>query len=95
MTQLLLKPQDKNLGYLQWRPIAYLSPKRDFNNSTFPHVDSLKQDMPYNASISLKNSLIHALYGENYAETLSYVSTVMSYGHPKDGFYTETDYLMW
>lgn len=79
-------------GYLQWRPVSYIAPDRDFTNST-----ETMQYPPYkvaNRVNAIKNSMLYCYYGEGAKDLL--VQTIMvSLGSQGDGFYKKTRYTTW
>ncbi|KAK7074387.1 hypothetical protein SK128_025130 [Halocaridina rubra] len=89
-----LSRQTKHGGYLQWRPVSYLTSDRDINHSTFPNINhtfpSLEElDEPINKSLAF------AVFGENLVRRMVSTKIIVSYGEPKDNFYTGSKYTTW
>ncbi|ROT82686.1 Lysosomal protein NCU-G1 [Penaeus vannamei] len=79
-------------GYLQWRPVSYLTSDRDINFSTFPNIN---ESFPFLKNITLaKSSLAYALLGEDLLTRVTATTTV-AFGQPKDNFYTGSNYTTW
>ncbi|XP_063612873.1 glycosylated lysosomal membrane protein-like isoform X2 [Penaeus indicus] len=79
-------------GYLQWRPVSYLTSDRDINFSTFPNIN---ETFPLLDNITLaKSSLAYALLGEDLLTRVTATTTV-AFGQPKDNFYTGNNYTTW
>lgn len=79
-------------GYLQWRPVSYISETRDITSST-----ETVQYPPWKVSNrvnAIRNSMLYCYYGENAKDLL--VQTIMvSLGSKGDGFYKKTRYTTW
>ncbi|XP_063228666.1 glycosylated lysosomal membrane protein B-like [Bacillus rossius redtenbacheri] len=81
-------------GYLQWRPVAYVSRQRDLSNSTDAHSYQLN-DVPRPSGV-LNNTLMYAVYA--YALDTPAVlaqEAVVSFGLKEDGFYKKTNFTSW
>ncbi|KAK3885826.1 hypothetical protein Pcinc_009989 [Petrolisthes cinctipes] len=82
-------------GYLQWRPVSYLSDEKDINDATEPKLDTLAP-LPKPVTLPLRASLAYAVLGEKmFQGDLSLASTTVSFGQPGDGFYTESNFTSW
>ncbi|XP_067008190.1 glycosylated lysosomal membrane protein [Anabrus simplex] len=80
-------------GYLQWRPVAYISKNRDISNSTDTDIYGVSNVK--NASSYLANSLLaHSFYDLDH-QNLLMQSAVVSFGIKEDGFYKKTNYTSW
>lgn len=82
-------------GYLEWRPVAYISRVRELSNSTETYI--------YNAhNVShpeelLKGSLIQSAFCVNDSVSVAPLvqATAVSFGLKEDGFYRKTKYTAW
>lgn len=79
-------------GYLQWRPVVYLSPAREMTTSTetvqysvMPVTDP-RQD--------LAQTLLYSALSDRLANMLV-TATNITFGSVGDGFYTKTNYAAW
>ncbi|XP_045621214.2 glycosylated lysosomal membrane protein B [Procambarus clarkii] len=92
MTTLARK--SKNGGYMQWRPVSYLSSSRDINLATNPNIDvnftPLKE-----ISQPLKESLAYAVFGNELVGTRMTAKTNVAFGMTNDNFYSENNYTTW
>lgn len=84
----------KGGGYLQWRPVSYLTSDRDINEATTPNINT---SLPQLDSLTdpLKASLAYAVLGDNLTLPGGAVTTVISFGQSKDKFYTAENYTTW
>ncbi|KAJ8884714.1 hypothetical protein PR048_016572 [Dryococelus australis] len=81
-------------GYLQWRPVAYVSKQRDLSNSTDAHSYQLS-DVPHPGSV-LNNSLLYAVYSYMLdTPALLTQEAIVSFGLREDGFYKKTNFTSW
>lgn len=78
---------------MQWRPVSYLSPKRDINVATTPNINSTFTPLD-EISKPLEGSLAYAIFGKNLMEMLT-ANTTIAFGQSKDNFYTEHNYTTW
>ncbi|XP_076058836.1 glycosylated lysosomal membrane protein-like [Oratosquilla oratoria] len=80
-------------GYMQWRPVSYLTPKRDINDATNVKVDGgmtiLNKTDEY-----LSNSLAYGMFG-NELSMARVAATKLVIGRPKDGYYSKYNYATW
>lgn len=79
-------------GYLQWRPVSYLTSDRDINYSTFPNINETLA--PLDNITTTKSSLAYALLGEDLMTKVT-AATTLAFGQPKDNFYTGNNYTTW
>ncbi|GLH13426.1 Glycosylated lysosomal membrane protein [Gryllus bimaculatus] len=86
-------------GYLQWRPVAYISSVRDVANSTDATIYS-PQNVT-NPVEDLKGTLILSGFCSNDTGTETCLNatlvqaTAVSFGLKEDGFYKKTKYMAW
>lgn len=88
----LRSPGEECGGYLQWRPVVYLTPTREMTSSTesvqylaVPPQDPIK---------ALNNTLPYSLLGNQLAGMLV-TATNVTFGVRGDGFYRKTKYAAW
>lgn len=79
-------------GYLQWRPIVYLSSAREMTASTesFQYGSLPLQDPIHD----LNNTLPYSVLGSSIAGMLVSATNV-TFGTSGDGFYHKTKYATW
>lgn len=81
-------------GYMQWRPVSYLSSDRDINVATNPNINSsftlLKE-----ISQPLKESLSYAVFGDELVGKRTTAKSVVSFGLTNDKFYLANNYTTW
>ncbi|XP_042221902.1 glycosylated lysosomal membrane protein B-like [Homarus americanus] len=75
----------KQGGYMQWRPVSYLSSDRDINLSTDPNIDGNFTSLT-EISIALEESLAYAVFGDKLESAMT-AQTKVSFGQKKDKFY--------
>lgn len=80
-------------GYMQWRPVSYLSDERDINLSTYPNINDTFLPLD-NISEPVRKSLAYAVMGDQLI-TLMNAKTVVAFGLSKDKFYTTNNYTTW
>lgn len=82
-----------NLGsYVQFRPISYTKEIRDYSSITgviWNQPINIEDPKSY-----LKNSIAWSYYG-NELDKILVQSVNVSFGSPKDGFYSRTNYQSW
>ncbi|CAG0923833.1 unnamed protein product [Notodromas monacha] len=94
----LLKVMSSNImkslpgSFLIWRPIAYLTNARDFNDATAVKVSQLK-DVDSMGSHDL-DSVLGAVFG-NRTLAVKMQAMNVSFGLPEDGFFFGTNYTVW
>lgn len=81
-------------GYLQWRPVSYLTSDRDISEATVPNLNT---SLPALANLTepLRKSLAYAVIGDNLTLSGVAVTSVISFGQYKDGFYDAENYTTW
>lgn len=81
-------------GYLQWRPVSYLTSDRDIAEATVPNLNT---SLPALADLTepLRKSLAYAVMGNNLTMSGVAVTSVISFGEHKDGFYKAEHYTTW
>ncbi|XP_042243548.1 glycosylated lysosomal membrane protein B-like [Homarus americanus] len=83
----------KQGGYMQWRPVSYLSSDRDINLSTDPNIDGNFTSLT-EISIALEESLAYAVFGDKLESAMT-AQTKVSFGQKKDKFYAANNYTTW
>ncbi|MPC38475.1 Glycosylated lysosomal membrane protein [Portunus trituberculatus] len=81
-------------GYLQWRPVSYLSSDRDIAKATVPNLNTSLPAL-VNLTEPLRKSLAYAVMGDNLTLSGVAVTSVISFGQYKDGFYAAEKYTTW
>jgi hypothetical protein len=84
---------DKPGGFMMWRPVAYLTRLRDFNDATNVATYDLK-DVSLLEFEGLNETLLYAYYGKTWAR-YHVQSTNISFGLSEDGFFMGTNYTVW
>ena len=79
---------------MQWRPVSYLTSKRDISLATDPNLNTSFHHL-VNLTDPLKESLAYAVVGENLTLAGAAVTSVFSFGHAGDGFYQAHNYTTW
>lgn len=74
--------------------MSYQTSERDINHATTPNINTSLPQL-VNLSSPLKASLGYAVLGENLMLPGAAVTTVVSFGQPKDGFYRVDNYITW
>lgn len=85
---------DKAGGYLQWRPVSYMSSDRDIGVATTPNLNTSLSHLG-NLTDPLKASLAYAVLGEKLNKPGAAVTSVISFGQSRDGFYRSENYTTW
>ncbi|XP_068220183.1 glycosylated lysosomal membrane protein A-like [Palaemon carinicauda] len=81
-------------GYMQWRPVCYLTSDLDVSYSTLPHVDTTFKELEQ-LDDPIYKSLAYAVFGDNLIEKLVSTKSIIAFGQSKDGFYTGSNYTSW
>ncbi|KAK2588272.1 hypothetical protein KPH14_004295 [Odynerus spinipes] len=79
-------------GYLQWRPVSYVTASRDATLST--ETIQYPPSKVSNRVNAVKNTMLYCYYGED-AKNLLVQSIIVSLGSKGDGFYKKTHYTTW
>lgn len=87
--ELNTKNKKRESGYLQWRPVSYLTSHRDVTSST----DTIYYNL-VNCSNIYNNSLLYAFYGDE-SNNLLINKINVTIGSSGDGFYKKTNYATW
>lgn len=94
MTTAGARAENKTGGYLQWRPVSYLSTKREISSATTPNLNTSFQELS-NLTDPLKASLAYAVLGNKLNLTGAAITSFISFGQPKDGFYRSANFTTW
>ncbi|XP_074105584.1 glycosylated lysosomal membrane protein [Cotesia typhae] len=82
------KNKFRGSGYLQWRPVSYLTSHRDVTASTETTFYNI-----INCSNITNNSILYAFYGDSNNLLINKVNVTI--GSSGDGFYKKTNYATW
>ncbi|KAL7645887.1 UNVERIFIED_CONTAM: hypothetical protein RMT77_002784 [Armadillidium vulgare] len=81
-------------GYLQWRPVCYLTSDKDINFSTYPNLNNSLPPIDLEHIGNANRSLFYVLFGNNINNLIGFQTSV-AFGLSKDGFYTKYNYTEW
>lgn len=89
-------PEDKNnktnekKGYIQWRPVSYLSRDRSTSSST----ETIHYDIKNSSKLN-NMSILHAYYGDDQRNDILIQKINVTIGVHNDGFYRYSNYSTW
>ncbi|GFR68750.1 glycosylated lysosomal membrane protein [Elysia marginata] len=98
INNLLSNPSHQmTAGFLQWKPVSYLSNDRGRKSATkvkhYEIVDTRDRDL---AMSQVQSSVVGALFGDIWNRTDVIIkSTNISFGLNGDGFYLKNNYTVW
>lgn len=90
----LLSRETEQGGYMQWRPVCYLTSDRDVTHSTIPNMNTSFSALE-ELDDPTRKSLAFAMFGDNLVEVLVSTQTIISFGEKGDKFYTENNFTTW
>lgn len=85
---------DEAGGYLQWQPVSYLTSDRDISEATIPNLNTSLPAL-VNLTEPLRKSLAYAVMGDNLTLSGAAVTSIISFGQYKDGYYEAENYTTW
>ncbi|RUS77818.1 hypothetical protein EGW08_014411 [Elysia chlorotica] len=94
----LSNPSDQvQTGFLQWKPVSYLSESRGRKSATkVKHYKIVDVKDRVSDVALVKSSIVEALFGNVWSRTDVIIrSSNISFGLSKDGYYVKNNYTVW